>query len=370
MPGLIYFQPMAFPTSKTTTIQIARTVGALSRDTEVLFVVESLTAGLGEIRPAVRHWYGVEWSERVTTLAVSRRRCRGPAFPWTLRRILAAAPAGAPFYTRSLPLAARLLRYRFLHRRKVFFESHKKQGYLREDPVVDSPYASIRQAFEAAGDARPLIQRVYRRADAVFFLHRHSLEAARRDRSVRAGEQLWYGLRHGPPPPPPPATGASFVFCGDIHPHKLIDLLLDALDLVLTDARITVYGGDTAQIAAWRAKVAGRPCAARIAFHPRLPHTELQQALRRHRFGIATQEGVKVVDYLENGVTPVIPDIPSYREVLDERHAVFFAPDDPASLAHALDHATDHAYDPAAIGALCDRYSTERRAEKIKARLR
>jgi glycosyltransferase involved in cell wall biosynthesis len=357
---------MAFPTSETHAIQITRTVGGLARHTDVLVVAGALTVGADEVRAAVRQWYGVEWSDRVTTLAVSRRRCRGLAFPWTLSRILAAAPARAPFYTRSLPLAARLLRYRFMHRRRVFFESHKKQGYLREDPVAGSRYADIRQAFEAAGDAKPLIQQVYRHADAVFFLHRHSLEAARREVPVD-GEHLWYGLRSTPYLPEPSAT--SFVFSGDIHEHKLIAVLFDALDLVRSDVRIAVYGGDAAQIAAWQATIAGRPCAARVDFHPRLPHLDLQHALRRYRFGIATQEGVKVVDYIENGVTPVIPDIPSYREVLDERHAVFFAPDDPASLAHALDHATDHEFDSVAIRELCDRHSVERRAETILARL-
>jgi hypothetical protein len=78
---------------------------------------------------------------------------------------------------------------------------------------------------------------------------------------------------------------------------------------------------------------------------------------------------MKVVDYLECGLTPIIPALPSYLEVLDARHAVFFRPDDADSLARALDAAGGRAADREAVRELCDRCSVDRRAATILGRL-
>jgi glycosyltransferase involved in cell wall biosynthesis len=240
-------------------------------------------------------------------------------------------------------------------------------GYLREDPVEDSPYRRIRDRFERAALSPSRLRSVYARVDCLFFLHRHSMEVARREQPLRDSDHLWYGLRPGSGADAPDRRG--FVHCGSLAEHKLIDLLLDALDRVRTPVTVSLFGGDRARIEALQRAVRDRPCAARLDFRGWRPHADLRRELPAFRYGIALQEGLKVVDYLEGGLTPIVPALPSYQEVLDTRHAVFFRPDDPDSLASGLDRAGERAADPTAVRELCERFSVERRAARILARL-
>jgi hypothetical protein len=54
-------------------------------------------------------------------------------------------------------------------------------------------------------------------------------------------------------------------------------------------------------------------------------------------------EGIKVVDYLENGLTPIIPRLGTYAGVFKDDQVIYFAPDVPESLADALMNARNRA---------------------------
>lgn len=370
MQSLIYLQPMdGYPTAQVHSIQITRTVGEIGKYTDVLLVVGSLSVEPEQLPAAVRDYYGVEFGPRVRVIAVPGRRLQGLSFPFALRELIAHAPEGAAFYTRSYSMARRLLRYRWMHKRKVFFESHKKMGYLKEDPVAGSPYAAIRSRFEERNEPLDLIQQVYTQADCVFFLHRHSLEAARRDLVLRDADELWYGFQGVPSVEDRTEDRDAFVYSGSLEEHKLFVLLMDALDRVHSDVRVSVYGGDSGQITDLRRRVAARACGKRLEFLGWQRPTDLQAQLLRYRYGIALQEGLKVVEYIENGVIPIVPDIPSYREVFDDRFVVFFRPDAPASLAEALTSPTLKTSDHSAVRQFCAAHSVEHRARTILARL-
>ncbi len=367
VPSLVYIHQFRFPNRGAAWIQITRTLSALADHADVVLVVGSLTQKRSRLDQACIEYFGRPLAPRIKLVSV-RRWLRRLSFPLMIRRVLAQAPRHAALYTRSVYTAEKLIAYRSLHKRRVIFESHAGgEGFLREDAVANSRYAAIRDAFESDSRHHALLRHVYSNADTVFFLHQHCLDAVKRALPLNDADALWYGFRQDRKAFQP--TGSSFVFCGLISEHKLIDLLLDAFDLVKSSARLAVYGGNEHQASRWREKMESRPCADRIAFHSALPYPALQERLRDYRFGLATQEGMKVVDYIENGVTPIVPDIPSYRDVFDERHVIFYRPDDPVDLARTLDAAAGHVYDPAAIRELCERYSLERRAEKILARL-
>jgi glycosyltransferase involved in cell wall biosynthesis len=368
MSALIYLQPMqGYPTAEVHSIQITRTVGALGEHADVLLVAGSLTVEPEQLPKAVRDHYNVEFGPGVRVITVPGTRLQGLSFPFALRGIMARAPEGAAFYTRSYLMARRLLRYRWMHKRTVLFESHKKMGYYNKEPLEGSPYAEARRRFTEKNEPIARIRRVYQEADCVFFLHKHSMTLAQRDVTLRDAEYLWYGLRCSPGDAP--ATGRGFVYAGSLSEDKLVDCLLDALDRVQTDVCVHVYGGVREQIADVRRRVATRPCGERLHFHGWRRPADLSRELPQYRFGVAMQEGMKVVDYLESGLTPIVSDTPAYRDVFDTRHACFFRPDSPDELAKALDHAVNHAVQPAALRQLCKRYSLERRAQAILARL-
>jgi len=370
MSSLIFLQPMKeYPTSEVHSIQVTRTVGALGKQIDVLLVVGSLSTKPEALPRAVQDYYGVEFGPRVRVIAVSRSRLHGLLFPLALHEIVARAPAGAVFYTRSYLMARQLLRYRWMHRRRVFFESHKKMGYWNKEPFEGSPYAAVRQRFAQRNEPIQVIREVYRKADCVFFLHKHSLELVQRELPLRDAESLWYGLHWHPNDAPQERHGIAYI--GSLTEDKLTDLLLDALDRVKTDVRVSLYGGDHSQMAALRRRAAGRPCAERLDFRGWRRPNDLPGELRGYRFGLAMQEGMKVVDYLENGLTPVVPETPAYRDVFDERHVIYYPPDDPQQLAEVLDTCASHALEasPAALQEFCAAHSIERRAQTILTRL-
>ena len=50
-------------------------------------------------------------------------------------------------------------------------------------------------------------------------------------------------------------------------------------------------------------------------------------------------EGIKVVDYLECGVIPIIPRIATYTDIFDEDTVIYYQPDNPKDLALKLKQA-------------------------------
>lgn len=364
-PAIAFLQAMPFPTDQTHSIQIARTVAALADHADVTLIVGRLTVDPATLAEAVTREYGVSFGPGIRVV-VAPGRLHGLWFRFTVGRLLAELPPNAIWYTRTLAIARRLLRTRRLHRRPIYLETHLA-GYHREDPVPGSRYRAIRERFERDNEAGPTIERVFAGVDGVFFLHRHALEIVRAKQRLVSAQHLWYGWR-SPSLGEQPRQG--LVFCGSIAEHKLFGLLLDALDRVHGSIGVTVYGGEPDLIEANRRRLEGRPAAARIRFEARVPPASLGPVLARFRNGIALQEGLKVIDYLEHGVMPIVPDLPSYRNEFDDRHVVFYAPDDPDSLARAMEQADRHQLDWSAIEALAARYSTARRAERIIATIR
>lgn len=367
MQSLIYLQPMEYPTPQVHSIQVTRIVGEIGKHTDVLLVVGSLAVEPEEIHAAVHEYYGVEFGPRVRVIAIPRTRFKALAFPFTLRELMVQAPEEAVFYTRATLMARRLLRYRWMHKRRVFFEAHLKAGYLNKEPLEGSPYADVRRQFAKRNEPIRTIRGVYAKADCVFFLHKHSLETARRELAIPNAEHLWYGLQCSTEAPA--TDGRGIVYVGSLSEDKLTDLLLDALDLVETDVRVTLYGGDSKQIAELKHRAAARPCAERLDFRGWWKPKDLPGELRGYRFGLAMQEGMKVVDYLESGLTPIVPDTRAYRDVFDERHVIYYPPDAPQQLAAALDGCDSRVRDPSAIREFCAAHSIERRAQTIMTHL-
>jgi hypothetical protein len=81
------------------------------------------------------------------------------------------------------------------------------------------------------------------------------------------------------------------------------------------------------------------------------------------------QEGMKVVDYLESGLTPIVPDTPAYRDVFDDRHVIYYPPDGPQQLAEVLDSCESRVRDQSVLRDFCAAHSIERRAQTILTRL-
>jgi len=76
-------------------------------------------------------------------------------------------------------------------------------------------------------------------------------------------------------------------------------------------------------------------------------------------------EGMKVIDYIENGVVPIIPEIPSFTEIFDRSEVVFFSPDSVGELLNAIYTCTTRDYDNSALKRVMETFSLNHRAQKI-----
>mgnify|MGYP003609555235 CR=1 FL=1 len=102
-----------------------------------------------------------------------------------------------------------------------------------------------------------------------------------------------------------------------------------------------------------------------IRFHDRVPAKELPLILSGYAFGLSLMEGLKVTDYVECGLTPIIPRIAMYESIFDAQNAVFFEPDSAASLRERLDSLNDIDVPRSVNLDLLGRYSTTNTARKI-----
>ncbi len=134
------------------------------------------------------------------------------------------------------------------------------------------------------------------------------------------------------------------LYIGRIDAWKGTDVLLRAVTLLPEDVVVGIIGGQPEQIA----KLA--PKNPRVQFFGIRPYHELadNQAAadvlilpNSGRFDISARytSPLKLFSYMTSGIPIVASDLPSVREVLDERSAFLVRPDDPTALARGIEEA-------------------------------
>lgn len=361
LPALVYLTQMRYPSPAAHSIQISRTVAALGKFTKVYVVVKELGSGVA----AAEKQYGLDFEGRVEFVQCTPRfGMLGMLWlAWRMSRII-----GGPFvfYTRTYSFARKLIRTKRWHKRPVFFESHKKRGYFKEDKVDASGFTNLRNEEEAKNESRETIDEVYLGADQVFFLHDHSREIAARDLGLKNAVWNWYGVDLSRVGSPGVQPRFDFIYCGSVTRGKLVGLLLDAAANLTRPFAFHIYGKCDEETRLWLEKeISARGLSRQVVYQGMLPFAELQKRLPEYRTGIATMEGIKVVDYIENGLSLVIPDIVSYREIFGDDDVYFFKSDDAADLANAMQASLDNPERRSVSAETVRPYSLEERARRI-----
>jgi|JTFO01.1.fsa_nt_gb glycosyltransferase involved in cell wall biosynthesis len=341
MQTLFYLFNTDYPNTKAHSIQITKTLFSLKPYFRIICVVNTLTVPRNELFATIQKRYGYDL-QGIEFLAVPKKNLRGLRFHLTLKNILRLGKEDACFYTRSYNLAKRLVRSRFWHHKRVILEAHKKDGYHKEERVPDSPYRRQRSAMETSNQSMGFLRKLYKNVDGIVFTSTGSEQIVQSNLGIRNTTSIWYPLdkKYADDPALRPL---SFVYCGSITQGKLMDLLLDALALTPADVAVDIYGGGEKDQNALQRLAQQKNLAGRINFQGAVPYQQLSSALQKYRFGIATMEGIKVVDYLENGLTPIIPRLGTYAGVFKDDQVIYFAPDVPESLADALMNARNRA---------------------------
>ena len=140
------------------------------------------------------------------------------------------------------------------------------------------------------------------------------------------------------------------VYAGGLGPWKGVDLLVDAV-AETKSARLEILGGSS-ESPDWRrllamAELAGM--SSRITLRRRAGKDQVLDLLERaaiavwpgtarQRIAAEFTSPLKLFEYMAAGCAVIAPNVPAARAVLrDGQQAVFFEPDDPASLADAIE---------------------------------
>ncbi|NLH49526.1 MAG: glycosyltransferase family 4 protein [Myxococcales bacterium] len=144
-----------------------------------------------------------------------------------------------------------------------------------------------------------------------------------------------------------PAVSAEpvVVYAGQLHKHKGLQLLFEALKLAPDLRAIIVGGGDP--LADLKAEAARLGVEARVEFTGHVPAAAVREHLSRGRVGVLPMRDcffnrvltspLKIMEYYAAGLPVVTVDAPVTREVVEPEQTGLLAPfDDPAALAGAM----------------------------------
>lgn len=131
-----------------------------------------------------------------------------------------------------------------------------------------------------------------------------------------------------------------FVYTGQLLPWKGVDSLVSALDKIPKDCEVVFVGGQAADLLRLKARIPTDAPQAR--FIGEVTHEEVLIWLAAADAGILPTSArfavgreytspLKLFEYLAAGLPIIASDVPTSREVLDEKVAVFFKPDDAMS---------------------------------------
>ena len=132
------------------------------------------------------------------------------------------------------------------------------------------------------------------------------------------------------------------IYAGSFFPWKGVDDLVAAASY-LPDCRITLLGGDDADVRRLQAQLPG--VAAEVRLLPRLPAREVMGYLQEACIAVLPNRGegvsqftspLKLFEYMGAGCAVVAADLPSIREVVTSAEVEWFVPGDPRSLAAAI----------------------------------
>jgi hypothetical protein len=114
-----------------------------------------------------------------------------------------------------------------------------------------------------------------------------------------------------------------------------MDLLLDALKIT-KDIEIDIIGG-TPEDHQWLMQKAQKMnITSQLKCLTYIPYAKLYKHLLHYQYGLAMLEGIKIVDYLEAGLIPIIPKIATYTDIFDNDSVIYYQADNPYDLARTL----------------------------------
>jgi glycosyltransferase involved in cell wall biosynthesis len=176
------------------------------------------------------------------------------------------------------------------------------------------------------------------------------------------------------------SSPARIVYVGSLYDDRGCDLLIEMLGRV-DGAVLTVVGGPADRLPALRALAEARGVTRRVSLRPPVPHADvpgilvgadiLALPMRPGPVGDVFASPMKLFEYMAAGRPIVAADLPTLREIVDDRHVFFFRPGSATALAQKVEEVLA---DPAearrraacALELLETRHTYEERGRRIR----
>jgi glycosyltransferase involved in cell wall biosynthesis len=138
-----------------------------------------------------------------------------------------------------------------------------------------------------------------------------------------------------------PLAKKIVLYIGRLDGWKGVDTLCQAAALLPPEILVAIIGGEEKQIATMKSEY---PLVSFLGYRPYRELADNQAAADvlvipntgRDETSVRFTSPLKLFTYMASKVPIVASDLPSIREILNEQSAIFFAPDDPHSLADAV----------------------------------
>jgi glycosyltransferase involved in cell wall biosynthesis len=162
------------------------------------------------------------------------------------------------------------------------------------------------------------------------------------------------------------------LYCGHLYGWKGAQTFADAA-MRFTNYQLAVFvGGTDWDLEDFKEKNKNN---SHILVLGRKPHTEIPLYLKaadvlvlpnsaQYKLSSHYTSPLKLFEYMASGTPIVASDIPSLREVLNERTAVFFEADNPVSLHEAVKSVFERGFETESLNEV-KHYTWEKRAQKI-----
>ena len=360
---ILYVANARLPTEKAHGLQIMKTCEALARagSTVELLVPERKTA----IAEDPFSYYRVERIFRVRKIWVPDTVSMGKTgfilqhMLFSIRAALYARRADADVVYSRDPVALSLLgrkRWRAVWETHDSSASRIQRWCARQVPKVVAITEGLRSYWSERGIPAEHIVVAPDAVDLDDFANPETKDAARRR----------LGL---------PQDTKAALYIGRLDGWKGIETLLEASKLLPKDITVVVIGGEIAQVSAMAQKY---PHVRFLGYRPYQELPDNQQAAdvlvlpntARSETSARFTSPLKLFTYMASGIPIVASDLPSIREVLDERSACLVAPDDPRVLAEGIERLlADPAWAAHIAREAAERvkmYSWSKRAETIR----
>lgn len=373
---IIYFANIRLPKFKAHAIQIVRNCIALAaRGAEVELFIDRINAeSVGEMFA----FYGERPPENLNVRVLPKvlprsNQWKDKGFVTFILRNFLFGEKSAVFYLRDYYLARILIKLRPLVKIPIVFESHKIDGYF--DAGVQGDQQAEREKGRGLRESedRRDIDYCYANADGVISISKTTEEFINENFPRTKTLFAWHGTgfeSNSVNVGVPFSERSGIYYFGNFYRYLRMETLIEAMKYVENEELFLVGGNDEEDVQRLRKCLKEHGVEDKVQFIGPIEPARVAYYQRRAFLVVATTMGLKLSEYMGNGLCIAAPNLPSLGDVFKDRvNCAMYEFDNPESLGRTINMllADRRLAETLAENALkeASEYSWEKRADRI-----